>query len=107
MIDLKQKELAAWQAYNFGIATPEQVTLGMAEEVGELCHAILKRSQNIREGHNSNCLHEIADAFGDVMIYGIQLMSIEGLDAEQVLRATIDHVLTRDWRKNPQNGKSV
>ena len=101
MIDLCQKELADWQRANFDAqnSTTEWLALGMAEEVGELCHAILKRKQKIREGANGNDLKpEIADAFADVVIFGINLMSAEGLDAEQALRATIEHVLKRKWR---------
>jgi len=89
MVNLKQKELADWQTRNFGQANTHDLALGMAEEVGELCHFVLKRKQGIREGNGHDCKPEIADAFADTMIYGIQLMTSEGLDAEKVLEEVI------------------
>jgi NTP pyrophosphatase (non-canonical NTP hydrolase) len=109
MVDLRQKELHEWQKNNFGV-TPEddlKCTVGMAEELGELSHWILKTKQKIREGTASECKEEIADAFGDVMIYGIQLMTTRGIDAEKAIEKTIATVLKRDWRNNPSgNGYS-
>ncbi len=101
MISLRQQELAKWQHENFDKSdiTAEWLALGMAEEVGELCHMLLKRKQGIREGKNGNQLKpEIADAFADTVIFGIQLMEYEGIDAEQALRATIEQVLKRKWK---------
>ena len=105
MIDLRQKDLEKWQNKNFGHATSEQLALGMAEEIGELCHYILKRSQGIREAAVSDVKLEIADAFGDVMIFGINLMTNEGLDAEKVIKETIELVLKRDWVLNQKTGE--
>lgn len=103
MIDLKQKELADWQEYNFGISSVEDMVLGMSEELGELAHWILKRKQGIREGANGNdCKAEIADAFADVVVFGIQAMTYEGIDAEDAFSNTVMKVLKRDWRNNPQ-----
>lgn len=105
MIWLKQKELASWQKKNFGEVNSEKLALGMAEELGELCHYLLKRSQGIREGANDKELkEEIADAFADCMIYGINLMENEGIDAEKAIRMTIIKVLERDWIKYPEKG---
>jgi NTP pyrophosphatase (non-canonical NTP hydrolase) len=102
MIDLKQKELANWQLDNFGHRTnnPEWLFMGLVEEVGELGHAILKRKQGIREINHE----DIGDAFADIIIYGIQLMTCEGLNAEKVIAKTIENILQRDWRKYPVNG---
>ena len=86
MINLRQKELAKWQSRNFGNSDSKDMALGMAEEVGELCHFILKRSQKIREGaEDSNFRNEIADAWADTVIFGIQLLNLEGMDAEEYL----------------------
>lgn len=105
MISLRQKELAKWQEKNFRNVTSEKLALGMAEEVGELCHYILKRMQKIREASDEQSVQaEIADAFGDTVIFGIQLMESEGLDAEKVLKKVIDDVLTRDWLSDPSKG---
>ena len=100
MIRLHQEDLAKWNRQNFGEQPSEHFALGMAEEVGELCHFILKRKQKIREGATGQDLKgEIADAFADTVIFGIALMDNEGLDAERVLVETITKVLARDWRK--------
>ena len=105
MIDLKQKELAEWQERNFRNVTSEKLALGMAEEVGELCHYILKRMQKIREAAGEQEVQEqIADAFADTVIFGIQLMEKEGMDAEKVIEKTIEVVLKRDWLSNPKKG---
>jgi len=105
MIDLRQKELARWQERNFGNVTSEKLALGMAEEVGELCHYILKRMQKIREAVDGQGVQEqIADAFADTVIFGINLMSSEDLDAEKVLEKTIEDILRRDWVNNPREG---
>ena len=105
MVDLKQKELAEWQERNFRKVTSEKLALGMAEEVGELCHFMLKRMQKIREATDENQVREeIADAFGDTVIFGIQLMENEGFDAEKVIEKTIESVLKRDWLSDPNKG---
>jgi len=109
MINLKQKELHEWQERNFkgtkSTTKPEWCALGMAEEVGELCHLILKRKQGIRNYTDNDKAKElIADAFADVVVYGVQLMTCEGLDAEAIIQKTIDDVLKRDWRKDPVGG---
>ncbi|KKN53802.1 hypothetical protein LCGC14_0598950 [marine sediment metagenome] len=99
---LKQKELKKWQLANFGDSNSSDMTLGMAEEVGELAHWILKRKQGIREGANGGDFKdEISDAFADVVIYGIQLLSDEGLDAEEAFTKTVAKVLNRNWKENP------
>ncbi len=103
MIDLRQQDLHEWQERNFGTKPDDDLrcTVGMAEELGELSHYILKTKQGIREGATSDCKAEIGDAFADVMIYGIQLMTSRGIDAEEILEKTIAMVLKRDWKKNP------
>lgn len=108
MIDLRQKELDAWQARNFGRHEDDALkcALGMAEEVGEVCHHVLKGTQRIRGGMNGLNKEEIADGVADTLIYGRQLLSVIGVDAEQEIAAVIDKVLQRDWRANPQ-GENV
>ena len=108
MVDLRQKELFDWQTRNFGSHDDDDLrcTVGMAEELGELSHFILKSKQKIREGANSACEAEIGDAFGDVVIYGLNLLSKRGIDAEAMLAKTIETVLQRDWVKNP-TGQAV
>ena len=103
MIDLKQKELADWQARNFSSQEDDALkcALGMAEEVGEVCHHVLKGTQRIRGGMNGLNKEEIADGVADTLIYGLQLLSVLGLDAEKEIAAVIDKVLQRDWKENP------
>lgn len=107
MIDLKQKELADWQERNFGNQDDNilKVALGMAEEVGEVCHHVLKGSQGIRGGINGINKAEVADGVADVLIYGLQLLSGLDMDAEKEISAVIDKVLKRDWKKNPEGDK--
>jgi len=106
-VNLKQEQLQEWQTYNFGKQPVERVALGMAEEVGELCRLILKRAQGIRMAAGGAELRaDIADAFADCVIYGIQVMTNEGLNAEDVLEMTIGRILMRDWRKYPKNGET-
>jgi NTP pyrophosphatase (non-canonical NTP hydrolase) len=106
-IELRQKELLDWQIKNFGLdeTTDLKCTIGMCEELGELSHFILKTKQKIREGFNSDCKAEIADAFGDIFIYGIQLMTTRGIDAEEAIKTTIETVLKRNWKDNPISDK--
>ena len=104
MIDLKQKELYEWQNRNFGINPTdlERMALGMAEETGEVCHHILKGKQGIRGGVNGINKDEIADGVADTLIYGLQILSLLDIDAEEEISKVIDKVLRRDWINNPE-----
>lgn len=107
MIDLRgtQRDLWDWQLENFGQPKGDfdkDMALGMSEEVGELCHHILKGSQGIREGINGTNRAEVEDAIIDTFIYGIQLLSYFNFDVEQSIRKVVDSVLDRDWKKNPE-----
>ena len=103
MIDLKQLELNEWQRRNFGQHDTDimRCALGMTEEIGEVCHHILKGIQKIRGGVNGIDTIEVADGVADTMIYGIQLLSFLGVDAEKTIERTISQVLKRDWKMNP------
>lgn len=84
---LRQKELAKWQLENFGEQSPYRHALGVAEEIGELCHLVLKREQLIRKSANGAGIKaDIADAFSDYVIYGIQMMTSLNLDAAKYLK---------------------
>jgi NTP pyrophosphatase (non-canonical NTP hydrolase) len=103
MIDLKQKELAEWQDRNFGMPedTALKCALGMSEEVGEVCHHVLKGTQRIRGGKNGINKKEVADGVADVLIYGINLLSFLEINAEKEISEVIEKVLKRDWKTNP------
>ena len=78
-----QDALAAWEARNFAPVNPLHRALGVAEEAGELCHAVLKRDQGIRGTHEGHTA-KIRDAIGDIAIFCMQICSAEGLRAEDV-----------------------
>ena len=119
MIDLKQKELAEWQNKNFPRSRYEEMTksqlidmilviqfaLGMAEEVGEVCHHILKGVQAIRGGVNGFNINEIADSIVDSSIFGQQLLSRFGVDSESEIEKVTEKVLKRNWVDNPEGDK--
>lgn len=103
MIDLKQKQLKEWQNKNFGVHNDDvlKCALGIAEEAGEICHHVLKGSQKIRGGVDGINKEQVADGVADTLIYGIQLLSVLGLDAEEEITKVIEKVLKRDWIENP------
>jgi NTP pyrophosphatase (non-canonical NTP hydrolase) len=109
VLNLRQRELHDWQFNNFGNNT--DAFKGMVEEVGELAHALLKYKQHIREYDESSEARlklglDIEDAFGDIVIYGIQLMTDYGINAEDAINKTINKVLKRNWKDNP-SGKDI
>jgi NTP pyrophosphatase (non-canonical NTP hydrolase) len=98
-----QDEVRQWANANFGDVPSWQPLLGVQEEAGELCHAFLKREQQIRgdrEKHN----HDMRDAVGDIVIYLLDFCSREGIDFEQAVRDTWATVQRRDWKANPATG---
>jgi len=103
MINLRQKELHEWQKKNFGKHDDDilKCALGMAEEVGEVCHHVLKGTQRIRGGINGINKEEVADGVVDTLIYGLQLLTILNIDAEREISEVIDKVLKRNWVDNP------
>ena len=62
------KEVGRWSLNNFG--SLQNPWLGMVEEVGELAHCLLKRTQRIR-GFDDPAffLEQFKDALGDIGIY--------------------------------------
>lgn len=99
-----QNEVEVWSHKNFGSQPSWCPLLGISEEVGELAHAYLKRQQGIRgttEEHNE----AIKDAVGDIMIYLLDFCGREGINLEDTLEETWNHVSKRDWKKNSANGE--
>lgn len=97
-----QQRLSRWETRNFGQGTFEHAALGVAEESGELCHAVLKHAQKIRGMGDIEVLREKAgDAIADIVIYSINLCSKLGLDFGTLVRETSREVMRRDWRKRP------
>lgn len=88
-------------------------TLGAAEEVGELhevtaaigklCHYELNISQGRRyEGKTVEELRALkADAVADICIFLMNLCTAERIDFSTLVLATLDEVIQRDWKANP------
>ena len=101
-----QRRLANWQRENFGMVLPEHLALGATEEVGELCHIMLKHIQSIRGFDNQKKFQvELGDALADATIYLMQLATYNGLDFGELLHWTAEEVMERDWKKNPESGE--
>lgn len=103
MVDVRgmQKENGEWVKRNFSETwidgDPRDPVLGMAEEVGELSHAVLKKRQLIRgtpEEHDEAA----KDAIGDVFVYAMDVCNRMGWDLEDIMRDTWEKVVRkRDW----------
>lgn len=83
-----QKEIFDWCMKNFSEnKTTEQLIneqiVGMIEELGELAHGILKQEQQIRL--NENHLEEIEDAIGDILVFGMNLLSLLDIDSSKIV----------------------
>ena len=104
MSAFEQIEKAAneWGARNFAEADAVDPLLGIAEEVGELCHAHLKGRQGIRHTPEEVLAMKM-DAVGDIMLYLFDYCrrSDEGFTVLSCLQSAWDEVQHRDWKKNP------
>lgn len=105
-----QTERAKWAARNFPNAGALHHIAGLAEEVGELAHAVLKMAPGTAgdtaiRGEKDAHLEAAADAVGDTIIYLLGICSDLGLDASECLDTAWDEVKHRDWVKYPTNGK--
>jgi len=98
-----QLEQAEWSKKNFPDSPSYHPLLGVVEEVGELCHAILKLEQGIRGKPED---HDLAgqDAVGDTLIYLMDFCTRKGWDMQEILEKTWDHVKQRDWQKDKKRG---
>jgi len=100
-----QVRLVRWQTKNFGGATLAEVGLGASEEVGELCHAILKSMQGIRGYSDKDKLRaDAGDAIADATVYLIQCATILRLDFAALLFGTASNVMARDWKADAEMG---
>ena len=92
--------LSEWQSRNLGAATLEQLALGVAEESGELAHSILKHSQGIRGMDDREAFRAAAgDAIADCAVFLIQMCTLLRLDFQELVHATADQVMGRNWKK--------
>lgn len=97
-----QQEASQWAKKNFPDAKPYQPLLGVAEEIGELCHAHLKAEQGIR-----NSTHEDkVDAVADIVIFLLHYCTLNDIDIDSAVQETWAKVSKRDWTKNKVNGET-
>lgn len=112
-----QSEIGEWSRRNFGEqkskATEQYLgslapLMGVAEEVGELMHVVLKRHQGIR-GYDDDgkFIAERNDAIADILVYLCDFACREGVDVAQCLADTWAGVQRRDWEKNRVNAADV
>lgn len=100
-----QAQLAAWQGRNFGAQQHYEMALGLSEEVGELCHAVLKHLQKIRGMEDPEKFRVMAgDAAGDIFVYLCQFLTILRIDAGTLFLETARRVMKRDFTKDKMNG---
>jgi len=99
-----QDEMHEWREKNFPDSYAGHQLLGVVEEVGELCHAVLKLEQGIR-GDEKELMRDERDAIGDIAIYLMQYCAERGYCFEKILGTTWDQVKQRDWKKYPTTGK--
>lgn len=88
-LDAYQSEVWEWAQENFGDTSARggdvvSATLGLAEETGELCRAVLKQHQGIR-GSWEEWQEEIGKELGDVFIKVFDVASRAGINVSEVL----------------------
>ena len=96
-----QTEHTEWITRNFPNQTIEQAVMGMIEEMGELCHALLKSQQGIRGMDEDTALAKIIDAHCDLIIFSLFIAEKLGYDLGENLTATWEQVRQRNWVENP------
>ena len=76
-INLIKDEIQVWANRNFPTTKFEHCILGMHEEIGELCHAVLKEYQGIRKEDFGAAKK---DAIGDIAIYFLDYLNRSNLE---------------------------
>ena len=102
-----QSQHLGWLERNFPSQQPHQPLLGLAEEVGELCHAHLKAEQQIRnftDGFGPKWRDEAMDTVGDIVIFLVSYCNSVGIDLETAVDETWDKVKNRNWAALPATG---
>lgn len=89
-----QEEQREWSTRVFGPQDATLPLLGVVEEVGELCHAVLKRKQGIR--HDEDHLANEQDAIGDIVIYLLDYCNRRGYNLLQLVNDAWEIVRQRD-----------
>lgn len=82
----------------------ELQALGVAEESGELCHAVLKYKQGIRGYDFAKTHDEVGDAIGDIIIYAMGVADQLDISVEEALYKTVEHVINRNITQGSDAG---
>jgi len=93
-------EIGNWTSLNFPNETRISIALGIAEETGELCRAVLKQFTGIR-GTFEEWDEEIKKELGDVYIKLGHLANFCGWDLDELIKIRWTEISQRDWIKNP------
>jgi NTP pyrophosphatase (non-canonical NTP hydrolase) len=92
-----QDQVATWVDHNFPGTTPAEKCLGLAEESGEVCRAVLKLEQGIR-GTREEWREEIAKELGDVFVKLCDVATAYELDLQDAVEQRWATVRARDWQ---------
>lgn len=101
-LSVMQQEHRLWIEHNFPGETGHQAVFGMMEELGELCHALLKAEQGIRGISAAKARELVIDAHCDLIIFSLTLADNMGYDLEEELKKVWHKVKQRDWVENPE-----
>jgi NTP pyrophosphatase (non-canonical NTP hydrolase) len=80
-----QSEVADWLRSHFGDTSVTDQALVLAEEVGELCRAVVKRAQGVR-GTREQWTAELHTELADVQLVLLALAAAEGVDLHTATR---------------------
>lgn len=96
MIQRIQGEVLEWHSRVFPNAEQWEKVVGLQEELGELAHAFLKRSQGVKveEDHDA----AIRDAVGDIVIFLMGFCNQEGIDLQVCIEEVWGRVSQRDYK---------
>lgn len=98
-IRVLQTKINDWVVRNFDNSELTAV-VGMVEEVGELCRAVVKMEQGIR-GSRDEWFAEIRKEAGDVFIKLCDVARFYGFDLADAIHERWAKVGQRDWKANP------
>jgi len=96
-----REELLKWLRYNFPNEDRVTSTLGLAEEAGEVCRAVLKQAQQLR-GTHAEWDEEIKKELADVYVKIEQIADMCNWDLHELVLDRWNELKNRDWVKNSQ-----
>ena len=96
-----QELVTEWRKHNFPAANTDSQLKGVVEELGELVHADLKESQNIRKMDYTKLE---MDGAGDMIIFLLNYCDMKGFTLEAAIKLAWEEASKRDWIKYPKNG---